>query len=79
MKRAAVCVHCRKGTVNRPRGLCWTCYYAPGVRDLHPSTSKHAPHCPSNGPGREPTMAELDAMVAEQVRNLPDWWHEPGD
>lgn len=27
----------------------------------------------------EPTMAELDAMVAEQMRNLPDWWNEPGD
>ncbi len=28
--------------VNRPRGLCWCCYYAPGVRDLFPITSKYA-------------------------------------
>jgi hypothetical protein len=35
-----VCRHCRKGKANRPRGLCWTCYYTPGLRDLYPSTSK---------------------------------------
>lgn len=28
--------------MNRPRGLCWSCYYAPGVRELYPSTSKYA-------------------------------------
>jgi hypothetical protein len=28
--------------VNRPRGLCWTCYYTPGVKELYPSTSKFA-------------------------------------
>lgn len=28
--------------MNRPRGLCWSCYYAPGLRDRYPSTSKFA-------------------------------------
>lgn len=37
-----ICRHCNKAKVNRPRGLCWNCYYAEGVRDLYPSTSKYA-------------------------------------
>ncbi len=36
------CRHCGEGQVNRPRGLCWTCYYAPGVRELYPPTSAAA-------------------------------------
>jgi len=35
-----LCRHCQKLKSNRPRGLCWSCYYTPGVRDLYPSTSK---------------------------------------
>jgi hypothetical protein len=34
------CRHCHAVKPNRPRGLCWSCYYAPGVRDRYPSTSK---------------------------------------
>ncbi len=26
------CRHCQKKRVNRPLGLCWSCYYTPGVR-----------------------------------------------
>jgi hypothetical protein len=37
-----LCRHCHKTPSNRPRGLCWTCYYTPGVRELFPSTSKFA-------------------------------------
>jgi hypothetical protein len=37
-----LCRHCQKAKVNRPRGLCFGCYYSPGVRDLYPSTSKFA-------------------------------------
>lgn len=36
-----VCQHCRQGRVSRPRNLCWHCYYAPGVRDLYPATSRY--------------------------------------
>jgi len=35
-----LCRHCQKNKVNRPRGLCWTCYYTPCVRELYPSESK---------------------------------------
>jgi hypothetical protein len=37
-----ICKHCQKSKVNRPRGLCWTCYYTPGVKEQYPSTSKFA-------------------------------------
>ena len=37
-----ICRHCHRVHSTRPRGLCWTCYYTPGVRDRFPSTSKFA-------------------------------------
>jgi hypothetical protein len=37
-----MCRHCTRVPSNRPRGLCWSCYYTPGVRDQYPSTSKFA-------------------------------------
>ena len=37
-----ICRHCQKVRSNRPRGLCWSCYYRPGVREQYPSTSKYA-------------------------------------
>lgn len=37
-----MCRHCKKNPVTRPRGLCWPCYYTPGVKALFPSTSKYA-------------------------------------
>lgn len=38
-----ICRHCEKRNANRHRGLCWSCYYKPGVRELYPSTSKYFP------------------------------------
>jgi hypothetical protein len=34
-----VCRHCNKHPVNRPRGLCWKCFYTPGVRALYPANA----------------------------------------
>ena len=62
-----LCRHCSQPKVNRPRGLCWSCYYTPGVKELYPPTSKYAPT-------GEPTAAEVEALIAEQSANLPDWW-----
>lgn len=28
-----LCRHCGQRKINRPLGLCWTCYYCPGVRE----------------------------------------------
>ena len=32
-----ICRHCEQPdrVVCRPRGLCWVCYYTPGVRDMY--------------------------------------------
>lgn len=37
-----LCRHCQQKPANRPRRMCWTCYYTDGVRSLYPSTSKFA-------------------------------------
>lgn len=40
--------------MNRPRGLCWNCYYTPGVLPLYPSTSKFARRGVGNHTGERP-------------------------
>ncbi len=49
-----VCRNCSKCKVNRPRGLCWSCYYTPGVKDRYPSTSKFARRGLGNFSGNAP-------------------------
>jgi hypothetical protein len=44
-----LCRHCEAKPANRPRGLCWGCYYNPGVLALYPSTSKYARQGVGNG------------------------------
>ena len=56
----AVCRHCSKSKVNRPRGLCWSCYYTPGVKELYPSTSKYARRGVGNFTGNAPLPAVPD-------------------
>jgi hypothetical protein len=34
-----LCRHCKRSPDYRPRGLCWACYYSPGVRDQYPPIS----------------------------------------
>lgn len=36
-----ICRHCQIKKANRPRGLCWGCYYSPGVKDLYPLSNKY--------------------------------------
>jgi hypothetical protein len=31
-----LCRHCEKAKATRPRTLCWSCYYRPGVREKYP-------------------------------------------
>lgn len=83
-----LCRHCNKASVNRPRGLCWSCYYAPGVRELYPSTSKFARRGVGNFNGvaplpPEPTDAapgspEKVAILEQRARLKQSLWH-PGD
>lgn len=89
-----VCKHCETNKVNRPRGLCWICYYTPGVRDMYPSTHKFAYRGlgTRNGtplPAPVPTAAppgtpEKMAVLEERMRNNQALWHPldaqyPGD
>ena len=62
------CRHCQKSKVNRPRGLCWSCYYKPGVRDQYPSTSKYARRGVGNfcGSAPLPTCSTTAAPGSEE-------------
>ena len=79
-----LCRHCQKVKSNRPRGLCWSCYYTPGVRDLFPSTSKFARRGVKDFNGRarmpEPTSAlpgtpEKVAILEQRARLGQCLWH----
>jgi len=82
------CRHCKRVESNRPRGLCWSCYYTPGVRELFPSTSKFARRGIGNGNvqvllATKPTAAfpgspEKVAVLAERARQGVSLWH-PAD
>jgi hypothetical protein len=79
------CRHCKRVESNRPRGLCWSCYYTPGVRERFPSTSKFArrgvgnhnivevlPDAPTDAlPGSEAKVAILE----ERARQGVSLWH----
>lgn len=81
----AICRHCHKGPVNRPRGLCWSCYYRPGVRDCYPSTSKYARRgvgnfngptpLPSGPTSAAPGSEDKVAVLAERARMRQSLWH----
>lgn len=58
-----ICRHCERCKVNRPKGLCWGCYYAPGVRELYPSTSKYAKRGVGNFAGEAP-LADAPTTAA---------------
>ena len=63
-----LCRHCNRVPSNRPRGLCWSCYYTPGVRELYPSTSKFARRGVSDFNGR----ARLSARPTSALPGTPD-------
>jgi hypothetical protein len=80
-----LCRHCNRVRANRPRGLCWSCYYKPGVRDLFPSTSKYARRGIDDFTGRAPLPAaptralpgspEKLAVLAQRARLRQSLWH----
>lgn len=76
MADAHQCRECRRG-IQLPRGagrgLCERCYKTPEVRARHPSLAG-GPARPRPAPRGEPTEAELDALIAEQMARLPEWW-----
>lgn len=39
--KGRVCRHCKDRRANRARGLCWTCYYTPGISRRYGPLSKY--------------------------------------
>ena len=79
---------------NRPRGLCFRCYYTPGVRDRYPSTSKFGRRGIGNFCGNAPSpfvpttaapgSLEKLAVLEMRARLNQALWHPldaryPGD
>lgn len=61
------CNGCGNIRFHHCRGLCRGCFGDPVIRAKFP---------PKNAGGicHEPTEEEVEAIVAEQYNNLPDWW-----
>jgi hypothetical protein len=80
-----LCRSCKRVHASRPRGLCWSCYYTPGVRERFPSTSKFARHGVDDFNGKAPLAAapttalpgtpEKVAVLEERARLRQALWH----
>jgi hypothetical protein len=79
-----ICRHCGRNKVVRPRGLCWGCYYRPGVRDCYPSTSIYAHRgvghvggskLPGTAGHAVPGSAERLKTLAERAARNESLWH----
>lgn len=68
------CVHCGEVRFVQGRGLCQPCHKKPEIRSQYPLRSRRHDGAQPGDP--EPTLAELEALIAEQSKpeNLPDWW-----
>lgn len=83
-----VCRHCGRNKVNRPRGLCWSCYYTPGIRNRYPSTSKFCrrgvedfegpAHLPPLPTGALPGSPAKVAVLCDRASKRLALWH-PND
>lgn len=71
--RRKPCRHCRQIVAIYSRQICRKCYRDPDVLAKYPTDY----HRVKQEEGlHEPTMAEVEAMIAEQMKpeNLPSWW-----
>src|SRR5438876_1078072 len=80
------CRHCRIARASRPRGLCWKCFYTPGVRDRYPTSDKkcgrrgiadfygrhRAPSVPTSA---LPGTPEKVAVLMERAEQRQSLWH----
>lgn len=80
-----MCRHCHAAIVTRPRGLCWHCYYVPGLREQYVSGSKYARRGTPNFTGARPLPAEPTTanpgtpekmqVLAERSARGEQLWH----
>ena len=80
-----LCRHCQQTPSSRPRGLCWSCYYKPGVREQYPAHAKFGRRgegnfyrdvpLPAFPTSAQPGTEEKIAVLAERVRLKQCLWH----
>ncbi len=75
-KKRPLCRHCQAEPVTRPRGLGWKCYYTPGLREQYQSNSRYATSTARGEAKDMETLEDVDRIIAEQYKRLPDWWHD---
>ena len=69
-----ICLNCGRKKVTRPRGLCWRCFYSPGVKEQFPLRSKvgvagSAPkRTPEPTTARPGTEAKLRVLIGRAER-----------
>lgn len=64
------CRHCKvRNGIKYKLGLCVGCYGTRRIRDLYVSF-----RVTERPEADEPTLEELDAIIAERMKDLPDWW-----
>jgi hypothetical protein len=64
-----LCRHCNERHVNAARGMCSRCYFDPVIRAMYPSRMNFQKQHRSST--ETMTMAELDAIIAEQLPTMP--------
>lgn len=86
MYEKPLCRHCGRPRVNRPRGLCWSCYYAPGIRENYPVLPSPGNrrgvgndmnfHAPLPAPtGARPGTAAKCEILGQRAINGENLWH----
>lgn len=80
-----LCRHCQETNANRPRGLCWTCYYQPDVRERYGPVSKYGRRGLGNFNGNTglpafpttalPGSAEKIAILEQRARLRQSLFH----
>jgi hypothetical protein len=80
-----ICQHCGIRRARRPRQLCWTCYYSPGVRESYPITSKfwrqgagvgsRAPRPAAFPTAAAPGSLEKILVLTQRAELRQDLWH----
>lgn len=86
---AARCRHCGRANPNRPKGLCWTCYYRPGVREQYAPVSPHGrrskpdvngavPPAPAPTSALPGTPAKVAVLIERAAQGVSLWHPEDG-
>lgn len=65
-----LCRHCNERHADQSRGLCSRCYNKPAIKVLYPPLAKSNKRQQA-ATSDDMTMAELDAIIAEQLPTMP--------